>query len=453
MSNRKQKTPIVPRQYGEFLVTEAIVERRKRSKRPESAKALPLFDAADGKQPETPWACERSKSERAEPAALPAAAGGGLLFQSNAQCCDKDPSESLPSVSSPTPTPSFDSFPPDPSVVYSLDEISRPLGTKLILRGCGCRKWHCADCGPSMGWRLQSKLIERVGHFKSVLGITLTVDGSLFESQELAWQYVMEERLLSRFRRELERLGYLHSKHYFWSMEFQKKTFQSHWHLLFDAKHVPYGVVVEIWSRFRPKWAPPLAEPITAENYQGKAPAFGSVWISPPGPAHKAAFYATKYLIKHPAEGYPDWVLDRVGRMPRFGHSNGFFPRPSNHDASCFCEECRGERAPSPVASKPRKPSSQPAARRREAKTIRERIAACKTTCSIVEVEQLQLPDGSVVDGKGRYGGKLEIPYAEVREYIGAENDKRSALEVDPYTLDELQAKARSSQDRQENPS
>lgn len=431
MKNKKQKKPFVARQIGEFHVTEAIVERRKRAKRPEGARALPLFDEARTKLPAT--SSDQGEVERAKPADS-LAAEGGSLFQSNAHCCDE-------SLFCP---PSSDSFPTSSSVVYSSSQLGTTIGKLLRIRGCSCRKWFCMDCGPRRGWWLREKLIHRLQGFTKVLGITLTVDGSLFQSPEHAWQYVMDERLLSRFRRELERRGHLHSSHYFWTVEFQKKTQQPHWHLLFDATYVPYGEVVEIWSRYRPKWASPLLEPITANNYEGKAPALGSVRISMPNRAEKAAFYATKYLLKHPAEGYPDWVLDRVGRLPRYGHSRRFFPPESTHDSSCFCEECHGDqpvqppkRKTSSTASKERKP------RRRELKTIRLRIAECKTECSIVEVPKIELSDGSVIEGKGTYLGKLELPFSEVEKYIEAAPGTMGAIDVTEYELGDLLEAAR----------
>jgi hypothetical protein len=179
-----------------------------------------------------------------------------------------------------------------------------------------------------------------------VYGVTLTLDGDLFASPEQAWLYVMENRLLARLMRDLERRGHLYSKAYFWVVEFQKWTHQPHWHLLLDAKYVPYGEIVEIWSRFRPTEATPLAEKVTAENYKGQAPAFGSVRYTSSGDSERAAFYATKYLTKFPKEGYPAWVLDRIGRMPRYGTSKRFFPRVPGHDPMCFCEECRGDAEP-----------------------------------------------------------------------------------------------------------
>src|SRR5204863_4397178 len=98
-------------------------------------------------------------------------------------------------------------------------------------------------------------------------------------------------RLLALLVRELDRRQYLHSKAYFWTVEFQKATEQAHWHMLLDATRIPYGELVEIWSRFRPATASPLAEKITSKNYKGHAPAFGSVRYTVSGSREKAAYY------------------------------------------------------------------------------------------------------------------------------------------------------------------
>jgi hypothetical protein len=121
--------------------------------------------------------------------------------------------------------------------------------------------------------------------------------------------------------RDLDRRGHLHSKAYFWVVEFLKDTEQPHWHLLLDAGRIPFGEIVEIYSRYRPLYSPPLPEPITAKNYKGRAPGLGSVFFTPPADPQQAAGYVTKYLTKFPKHGFPDWVLDRVGRVPRFNHS------------------------------------------------------------------------------------------------------------------------------------
>lgn len=375
----------------------------------------------------TPAAPDRSAA--AEREHRTAAAGGGL-FQYYGQCCDKKHENE---------------FPTETGRVTRPEDLGEIIGNAYRVRPCRCRRWFCEYCGPRLGVTLRQRLTARLKSFQSVYGLTLTVDGSLFDSPQQAWSYVMDNRILSRLVRELDRNQFLLSKAYFWVVEFQKQTEQPHWHMLLETKHIPYGELVEIYSRFRPADAAPLAEPITAENYRGQAPAFGSIRFSAPKGAARAAYYATKYLTKHPEHGYPDWVLDRVGRMPRFGHSHRFFPRESKHDPMCFCDECRGQSdVPPQRKATPRKPGDpEKSTLKREAVTIRERLASCEQTCSLIQVRQVLLPDGTVIDGRARFNGKLSVPFREACEFVGESSDSCWQLELDGETATALEEYAK----------
>ena len=162
-----------------------------------------------------------------------------------------------------------------------------------------------------MGKRLRARLLFVLEKFAPVFGITLTVDGTLFESALAAWQYVMKNRLLYCLVDRLFRRGHLLSRRYFWVVEWQKETEQAHWHLLVEATRVPFGEIVEIWSRFRPKSAPPLPFKVTSENYKRlERPAFGSVRYSRgmSGEGRRAGLYVSKYFTK-----WPSSRLSRLG--------------------------------------------------------------------------------------------------------------------------------------------
>jgi len=421
MSNRKQNRRIDSSQ-PEGESTNLTTQRRKWAKKPPALSQGVLFADEQDKRilkakadQAAQAAARRDRSAATGREHRPAdAADDGSLFQSYGHCCDKSRDED---------------FPVQEDRVYSPEGAGVVVGQEYRVRPCNCRRWFCPSCGPRMGWKLRGRLGLRLAEFTAVFGITLTVDGTLFTNPLEAWLYVMTNRVLSRFIRELDRRELLHSKAYFWSVEFQKKTEQPHWHMLVDATAIAYGEIVEIWSRFRPPTAPPLSEPITKENYQGKPPAFGSVRFTKSENVFKAAYYATKYLTKYPNEGYPAWVLDRQGRMPRYGHSHRFFPRVSGHDAMCFCSECRGVVEPpakrQAIRKKERASSVTP---NRELKTIRQRLEQCGQSCSVVQVSRVQLNDGTIVDGKGKYAGKIEIPFRDVCEYF--ENDPNSTWQL-----------------------
>jgi hypothetical protein len=428
MAQQKKKPPAPPRQVGEFLITEAVVERRKWAKQPTAYSKLTLFpDGTSGDQSGESTESLPAAPDRSE--ARTAAAGGDSLFQSYGHCCDRSGS---------------DGFPVETDRVLRPEDVGQVVGQEYRVRPCRCRKWFCEWCGPRQGIQLRQRLLARLASFTDIFGITLTVDGSLFESSEQSWLYVMEDKLLNRFVRDLNRDGHLHTSSYFWVVEFQSETEQPHWHLLVDAKFVPFAKIVGIWSRFRPQSAEPLTERITRKNYQGQAPAFGSVRFTAHSDKERAAFYATKYLTKYPQDGYPKWVLDRVGRMPRYGHSHRFFPRVSGHDPMCFCPECRGDVEP---ASR-RTTSKQAGATERVGKlivptSIGQRLQACGENCNIIKVERVQLPDGTVIDGRGRFDAKLDLSFRKACEYLGLSPDGRWQIELSGVEAAELEEFAR----------
>jgi hypothetical protein len=440
MSTSKQNSPLGPVPAAKAAVTDPLFVRRKWAKRPPAMVPDPKsLDQPQWVQGYLNVAGPPNASERAQGGTpAPAAAGGGPLFQSYAHCCDKE---------------GVGEFLAETDRVHSPEDLGPVVGHEYRICPCRCQKWFCEGCGPRLGRKLRDRLLDRLRGFTGIHGITLTVDGSLFASPEESWSYVMNERCLSRLMRELHRRGHLHTKSYFWVVEFQSQTEQPHWHILLDASFIPFGELVEIWSRFRPDSASPLDSKITAENYQGQAPGFGSVRFTSSTDAYRAGYYATKYLTKFPRDGYPAWVLDRKGRMPRYGRSHRFFPRVPGHDPMCFCIECRGEEEPRPKQRPKRKPvakSSEGEAAQVSPKpkpvaaTIRERLEKCERESSIVKVQLVQLPDGTIVDGRGQYEGKLSLSIAEACEFLGLDAADRWKLDLDGPTVTELEEYAKS---------
>jgi hypothetical protein len=420
--------------------TQPVYERRKRARKPPVANQGQLFaqqwPASKAGSSAPAAAPDRSAASGSEHRTAAAAGGSGPLFQYYGHCCNKAVADVQPDASTPILRP---------------EQLGEVVGSEYRIRPCRCRRWFCRYCGPRLGQALRQNLIARLRKFKQVFGITLTVDGKLFADPQNTWSYVMEERLIWRLVRDLSRRGYLNSPVYFWVVEFQKETEQPHWHLLLDAEYIPFGEIVEIWSRFRPDSATPCAQKITAENYRGEAPAFGSVQFTPSDDSDSAASYATKYLVKYPKKGYPHWVLDRFGRMPRFGHSHGFFPKRNGHDGMCFCDECRGEAEAKATKQAREKPSASSTLRRpRLAKTIRQRLEQCGKSCTIVSVSRVQLSDGTIVDGKAKYDGKLELSFQEACEFLGLSGDGRWQIELegqDVTALEEYAASRKLSQE------
>ena len=205
-TRRKLSAATPPRQIGDIQVTEAVIKRRKISKRPESTEQGQLFPAINlGSPPahvqplaSVPPSLANTEGKLGESRSADEVGERAPLFQSSGHCSDKK--------------------------VLCPQDLGTVVDQQWRLRPCKCRKWFCEQCGPILGYKLRQRLLLRLRGFNHVFGITFTVDGSLFSSPEASWQYVMGQHLLSRFVRELSRRKLLDAKHYFWVVEFQAKT-------------------------------------------------------------------------------------------------------------------------------------------------------------------------------------------------------------------------------------
>lgn len=201
---------------------------------------------------------------------------------------------------------------------------------------CACRCRFCADCAVGIGLSIREKLKPVVASWKGIVMLSLTVNPKQFESPEKAYRFVSDGRLISRLVRELCRRDALASGKFFSVVEFQKNGYP-HWHVLLESEFIPHELIAEVWNR----WGPSHCE---------DGPDLGFVWISQyrfKNPDHAAA-YATKYLIKTPQDGWPDWVLDYRGQIHRCSRSRNLFGPPKDqqtksysHCPVCFCESCR----------------------------------------------------------------------------------------------------------------
>jgi hypothetical protein len=84
-----------------------------------------------------------------------------------------------------------------------------------------------------------------------------------------------------------------------WVLEIQQKSGEGwpHWHVLADASHyggrLPLNVLRKLWLTWRDKWEVGRVD----------------VQARPFASAVHAVRYITKYLMKSPEKGYPNWVL------------------------------------------------------------------------------------------------------------------------------------------------
>jgi hypothetical protein len=71
-------------------------------------------------------------------------------------------------------------------------------------------------------------------------------------------------------------------------------------------------------------------------------------------------------------------------------------------------------------------------------------VKRCERESSIVKVLLVQLSDGTIVDCRGQFEGKLELSVREAFEYLGIDPAKLWQLELDGPTVTELEEFAKS---------
>ena len=246
---------------------------------------------------------------------------------------------------------------------YVTNSVTLPTnedGARFEVSKCRCDCWFCPECCEVMGFTLRKRLIPLLKTFKGLMMVTLTIDPKLFPDPHSAFLYAMDRRCISRTTQDLDRWGYLHTRRYFYVLEWQKKTEMVHFHILYDASYIPFDKLLESWDKHRPKEAGPVED---------NRPAFGTVLFSAPKFADHvhAARYATKYLIKSPDHGYPAWVMGMGSerRIRRYSTSRGFWNTPS-----------KSNKGP-PLHT-----------RKRKLKTYAERIGKCGDSLHVFEITE-----------------------------------------------------------------
>lgn len=234
-------------------------------------------------------------------------------------------------------------------------------GAYFEVSKCNCRCWFCPECCTIEGYKLRGRLIPVLETFDGLIMVSLTVDPDLFPDPKTAYLYMMDKRCISVTTQDLYRWNHLATRRYFYVVEWQKKTEQAHFHILYDSKYISWDSLLASWSKHRPKDAGAII---------GNRPAFGTVMFSAPkfaNPVH-AARYATKYLIKTPEHGFPEWVL-AMGtnrRIRRFSTSRGFWGTTSK-----------------------RQSNNPESTRKKTQRTYAEKIAKCGDSINVFEIAEM----------------------------------------------------------------
>src|SRR5690606_17187171 len=152
----------------------------------------------------------------------------------------------------------------------------------------------------------KERLKCRLRSFGALMMLTFTIDPELFDSPEAVFEYVSEHRCISVTMQRLHRWGHLISRRYFCVVEWQQNGWP-HWHVLVESERIPFARLCEAWNRNHGRWRERMA--------LGR-PGFGSARfsVSKFEDSDRAAGYACAYLTKHPAHGFPTWVMKRQTR-------------------------------------------------------------------------------------------------------------------------------------------
>jgi len=279
------------------------------------------------------------------------------------------------------------------SVTHPVNEYGDRF--EVAKRRCKCA--FCPDCARIMGYNLRKKLFPILETFSGLLLLTFTVDPALFPDPQTAYLYMRDRRCIARTIRDLFRKHYLSTRRYFYVVEWQKETEQAHFHVLVDARFIPWDELLRSWAKHRPKDAGPVI---------GNHPAFGTALISKPcfrgGPAH-AARYVTKYLTKTPEHGFPEWVLQlgEETRIRRYSTSKGFWGNP------------------------PKMPSEPEKKREAKPRTYAERIEACGSSVNVFEIRESVDKETGEIQITRTWAGELRADANKVLERLFDPGDPR----------------------------
>ena len=306
---------------------------------------------------------------------------------------------------------------------YSAKVVKGPrvVSEQYEVQGCACRSRYCVNCAQARGYALRQRILTNsvAMHWRNVQMWTFTVDPENFESPQAALEHFRSQRVVSSVVRSLRKCGALKDRHYFVVVEWQKNGWP-HWHLLWNAYRVDFWTVLKYYNRFVPE---AVVERLRREYHAYGWPrdevvkllraGLGSVCFTKGGSSAKrgsfdgsshAINYATKYICKLPADGFPDWVMRSRKNIPRYSSSRGFFLDTENRSQSQ-----KGDGDSDESDQRPERP------------TIADRVKSCRRQAVIVVTQIIEV-DG-VQTRYRRFVGCTALPRSACAELLGYHKD------------------------------
>ena len=283
---------------------------------------------------------------------------------------------------------------------------------------CCCGSWWCDSCSRRKGWELRQAVLPVVRSFRSVRMLSLTLDRTTHASPRAGY-HAMNEKI-SRLMQELKRRGRLHSGRYFAVLEPQRDGWP-HWHVLIDAPDIPHAELIELWQRLGGGMCCWISRgPKPGQKFQSK---------------EHAAFYATKYLIKPPRDGWPEWILEAGAegdRIRRYNTSQHFFKGGQQRAAATVVEESEEAVLLAVDVDGEGLVIREQEVRKRKpcGKTYRIRVAECggKTAVTVVRYEDL---GGGEYRESRKFLGLVDMPRWEVLQLCGHDPELKGVVEFD----------------------
>lgn len=232
--------------------------------------------------------------------------------------------------------------------------------------------------------RVRAALLRTSDSWEIPYLFTLTVDRSKFASPEAAYDHIKKGRYIPRLLTALNLDRWVHV------LEFQMENWDEkgrgwpHWHLLIDLAAVKgYVNLKKAWALWRDTWG------LGGLDLRMKK------MMSTQNP-ESAMRYITKYLVKVPKEGWPEWVLEKRNiRFVQASRSIGalLYRKPA------FTEADVEQDAVEQMVSE------EDEVFEREPRTMRQRIAECGHKSALLYEDQ---------QGRLTYAGSVPVRPAQL---------------------------------------